>query len=155
MLDFEATCLNGVQIEPQEIIEFPVLMVDSENFTVVDQFHQYVKGRRLHCFIGLPKFPLHLQLMSQSLIIWSQPTDEQLYSASRSVQSAGILHRAHWDHPGHGGRPADLARDPGDVCLLVQPQRSHPGQLHLRHLRPLGPQDDAAPSVSILGSAHS
>ena len=60
MLDFEATCLNGVQIEPQEIIEFPVLMVDSENFSVVDQFHQYVKGRGLHCFIGLSKFPLHL-----------------------------------------------------------------------------------------------
>ena len=43
VLDFEANCLRGEQIDPQEIIEFPCLMVDSENFTVVSKFHHYVK----------------------------------------------------------------------------------------------------------------
>ena len=43
VLDFEANCLRGEQIVPQEIIEFPCLMVDSETFTVVSKFHQYVK----------------------------------------------------------------------------------------------------------------
>ena len=43
VLDFEANCLEGVKIEPQEIIEFPCLMVSADNFQIVDQFHQYIK----------------------------------------------------------------------------------------------------------------
>ena len=48
VLDFEANCLRGEQIDPQEILEFPCLMVDSEDFNVVSTFHQYVKP------VGIP-----------------------------------------------------------------------------------------------------
>ena len=42
-LDFEAQCQQGKRIQPQEIIEFPCIMVDSQNFQIIDTFHQYVK----------------------------------------------------------------------------------------------------------------
>ena len=42
VLDFEATCQKESKMEPQEIIEFPCLLVRSSDFNVVDQFHQYV-----------------------------------------------------------------------------------------------------------------
>ena len=43
VLDFEANCLQGVKINPQEIIEFPCLLVDAETYRVVDTFHKYIK----------------------------------------------------------------------------------------------------------------
>ena len=42
-LDFEANCENGVKLDPQEIIEFPCIMVDANTFETVDTFHQYIK----------------------------------------------------------------------------------------------------------------
>ena len=42
-LDFEAQCQQGKRIQPQEIIEFPCIMVDAQNFQIVDTFHQYIK----------------------------------------------------------------------------------------------------------------
>ncbi|GMH40427.1 hypothetical protein BSKO_08331 [Bryopsis sp. KO-2023] len=43
VLDFEATCQEGKQrINPQEIIEFPVLLMEADT-TQVDLFHQYVR----------------------------------------------------------------------------------------------------------------
>ena len=45
-IDFEATCLSGNRlIDPQEIIEFPCLKVETKGFNVVDQFHSYVKPK--------------------------------------------------------------------------------------------------------------
>lgn len=43
VLDFEATCLDGVRIFPQEVIEFPVVILDIASRQVVGEFHQYVK----------------------------------------------------------------------------------------------------------------
>ena len=43
VLDFEATCLRGLQIEPQEIIEFPCLKLSPENFEIRAKFHRYVR----------------------------------------------------------------------------------------------------------------
>jgi ERI1 exoribonuclease 3 len=44
VLDFEAQCERGAQtISPQEIIEFPALLVDGRTLEVVAEFHQYVK----------------------------------------------------------------------------------------------------------------
>ena len=40
---FEATCLRNQQIKPQEIIEFPCLKIETQNFTVTSQFHSYVR----------------------------------------------------------------------------------------------------------------
>lgn len=42
-LDFEATCDSPAHFEPQEIIEFPAILVNSDSFEVLDSFHQYVR----------------------------------------------------------------------------------------------------------------
>ncbi len=43
VLDFEATCIKDMRINPQEIIEFPCLLVNSRTFEVEARFHRYVK----------------------------------------------------------------------------------------------------------------
>ncbi|XP_042855808.1 ERI1 exoribonuclease 3-like [Penaeus japonicus] len=43
VLDFEATCDQDKLIQPQEIIEFPVLKVDARTFRIESTFHEFVK----------------------------------------------------------------------------------------------------------------
>eukprot|EP00494_Astrolonche_serrata_P033168 UN33437 len=43
VLDFEATCEKNQRINPQEIIEFPVMLVDTSLNQVVATFHEYVR----------------------------------------------------------------------------------------------------------------
>jgi len=43
VLDFEANCQEGSRLDPQEIIEFPCLMVDSQSFDTISTFHEYVR----------------------------------------------------------------------------------------------------------------
>ncbi|VDL62100.1 unnamed protein product [Hymenolepis diminuta] len=43
MLDFEATCTEVGTIHPQEIIEFPVLLLRGHGLPEIDRFHRYVK----------------------------------------------------------------------------------------------------------------
>ncbi|VDK72764.1 unnamed protein product [Litomosoides sigmodontis] len=44
LLDFEATCEEGIKIMPhQEIIEFPVIQLSAKNFEEVRRFHRYVR----------------------------------------------------------------------------------------------------------------
>jgi len=48
LLDFEATCDKSIKLKPQEIIEFPCLLVRAKDLKVEDQFHQYIRP------IGVP-----------------------------------------------------------------------------------------------------
>ena len=43
VLDFEATCDEENAPSPQEIIEFPSVLVDAESLQIVDEFREYVK----------------------------------------------------------------------------------------------------------------
>jgi len=43
VLDFEATCEEGIKIKPQEIIEFPTVLVDARTLKVVSEFQTYVR----------------------------------------------------------------------------------------------------------------
>ena len=43
VLDFEAQCDRDGPLQPQEIIEFPALLVDATTFCTVSEFHQYVR----------------------------------------------------------------------------------------------------------------
>jgi len=45
VLDFESTCQIGPRINPQEIIEFPCLLVSGADFQIKDTFHRYVKPK--------------------------------------------------------------------------------------------------------------
>lgn len=43
VIDFEATCLDNKQMHPQEIIEFPAVMLSAATLEVVSEFHSYVR----------------------------------------------------------------------------------------------------------------
>jgi len=43
VLDFEATCLKDARIHPQEIIEFPCIMLETKTSSIKSIFHQYVR----------------------------------------------------------------------------------------------------------------
>lgn len=43
VIDFEATCEANTQDYPHEIIEFPIILVDVHELTVVDEFHSFCK----------------------------------------------------------------------------------------------------------------
>ena len=43
VLDFEATCDRGKAPDPQEIIEFPSILLSSETFEVLDEFRSFVR----------------------------------------------------------------------------------------------------------------
>uniref|UniRef100_A0A0R3TKN8 Exonuclease domain-containing protein n=1 Tax=Rodentolepis nana TaxID=102285 RepID=A0A0R3TKN8_RODNA len=43
VLDFEATCNEISKIQPQEIIEFPVLLLRGQGLPEIDRFHRFVK----------------------------------------------------------------------------------------------------------------
>eukprot|EP00730_Choanoeca_flexa_P012265 TRINITY_DN3816_c0_g1_i1.p1 TRINITY_DN3816_c0_g1~~TRINITY_DN3816_c0_g1_i1.p1 ORF type:complete len:198 (+),score=26.16 TRINITY_DN3816_c0_g1_i1:58-651(+) len=43
ILDFEATCEKDTRLNPQEIIEFPSVLIDVRQGTIVDEFHTYVR----------------------------------------------------------------------------------------------------------------
>ena len=42
VLDFEAQCEKDKQLQPQEVIEFPALLVNAKTIEITDVFHQYV-----------------------------------------------------------------------------------------------------------------
>ena len=43
IIDFEATCLKDMKIDPQEIIEFPCVVWDVKGRNIVSTFHAYVR----------------------------------------------------------------------------------------------------------------
>ena len=43
ILDFEATCDDKNAPQPQEVIEFPSVLLDAKNLVVIDSFREYVK----------------------------------------------------------------------------------------------------------------
>ena len=43
VLDFEATCERDIRISPQEIIEWPSVLIDVKQQRVVAEFHTYVR----------------------------------------------------------------------------------------------------------------
>ena len=43
VLDFEATCDNNLQPQPQEIIEFPSVLVELQSLSTIDEFSSFVR----------------------------------------------------------------------------------------------------------------
>lgn len=43
VLDFEANAIEDGKLDPQEIIEFPVVAVDIKEQKIVDIFHRYIR----------------------------------------------------------------------------------------------------------------
>ena len=52
VLDFESTCQEGVRIDPQEIIEFPCLLVGADDLCLVDQVPSFtLLPFQVFCFL--------------------------------------------------------------------------------------------------------
>ena len=43
VLDFEATCIRDGRINPQEVIEFPLVLLDTRTGQTVGEFHRYCR----------------------------------------------------------------------------------------------------------------
>ena len=132
-LDFEAQCQQGKRIQPQEIIEFPCIMVDAQNFQIVDTFHQYIK-----VIYNLDKYSMN-----------------HSFSAYLLPKTHSFLHGADRDHPRHGGRLRHLGAHYGELHHVVQQPRPQHGELDLCHVRQLGSGLVSAWSVRLLTSGHS
>jgi ERI1 exoribonuclease 3 len=95
ILDFEATCDKDVQLSPQEIIEFPVLKINSRTFETKATFHHYVQPdvhKQLSVFCTELTGIIQEQIddqpnLQQTLQMFDQWMDEQglLSPDSRSI----------------------------------------------------------------------
>uniref|UniRef100_A0A7S3D2N4 Exonuclease domain-containing protein n=1 Tax=Palpitomonas bilix TaxID=652834 RepID=A0A7S3D2N4_9EUKA len=83
VVDFEAQCNDGQRIQPQEIIEFPLLALNTRTLEVDFEFHHYVRpvahpvltqfcteltGIEQHTVEGADTFPVVLEKCTQLLI---------------------------------------------------------------------------------------
>lgn len=88
VLDFEATCLNGKRIHPQEIIEFPVLKVSGITFEVESIFHQYVEPQ-VHK--ELSPFCTELTGIIQEMVNGQPNINETLERFDNWMKNEGLL----------------------------------------------------------------
>ena len=75
VLDFEATCEEGARIRPQEIIEFPTVLLDGATLEAIAEFQQYV--RPAHRPV-LSKFCTGLTGIQQATVDAARPFSEVL-----------------------------------------------------------------------------
>ena len=90
VLDFEATCDDVHPPNPQEIIEFPSVLLDANTFEVVDEFESFV--RPVHT--KLTKFCTELTSITQAQVDAAPPFPEvfaahQDWLASHDLPTAG------------------------------------------------------------------
>jgi ERI1 exoribonuclease 3 len=91
VLDFEATCQEGRRIQPQEIIEFPCVLLDCRNLTVAGEFHHYV--RPVH-HPKLTPFCTQLTGITQEMVDDGKPianvfTELEAWLVARGLLEAG------------------------------------------------------------------
>ncbi len=75
VLDFEATCERDARITPQEIIEFPSVLIDLESLETLDEFSSYV---RPHHIPELTEFCTELTGITQADVDSAPPFREVL-----------------------------------------------------------------------------
>jgi len=90
VLDFEATCDKEGQIFPQEIIEFPVLKIDTKHFEIESHFHRYVRPE-IHP--ELSSFCSNLTGIIQDMVDDEAPLKDVLYDFHQWLESEGLLNR--------------------------------------------------------------
>jgi len=87
ILDFEATCDNGPQLSPQEIIEFPSVAVSLDSLEVVDEFESFV--RPVHHPV-LTDFCKNLTSINQADVDRADPFVEVLQEHETWLQQNGL-----------------------------------------------------------------
>jgi inhibitor of KinA sporulation pathway (predicted exonuclease) len=87
VLDFEATCERGARITPQEIIEYPSVLVDLSSLEVVDTFESFV---RPHHHPELTEFCTELTSIVQSDVDDAPPFREVLEAHHAWLDGHGL-----------------------------------------------------------------
>jgi ERI1 exoribonuclease 3 len=88
VLDFEATCDRPQQIKPMEIIEFPVIKVNANNFETEEIFHKYVKPIHNQ---NLSSFCTQLTGIVQEMVSNEPTFDVILSEFNEWLHSVGLL----------------------------------------------------------------
>jgi len=102
ILDFEAQCDKDKRLDVQEIIEFPVVIVDVENRKILDdKFHYYIKPE-VHP--KLDPFCIQLTGITQGKVDKGIPLKDALDKLDTFLREKGILNESfcfvtcgHWD----------------------------------------------------------
>lgn len=90
MIDFEANCEKDIQLVPQEIIEFPVIMIkiygENKRPQEIGRFHSYVKPR-IH---KLTEFCIKLTGITQDKVDSAKDIVEVINDFNSWLQSFGL-----------------------------------------------------------------
>ncbi|CAG2181703.1 unnamed protein product, partial [Oppiella nova] len=95
VLDFEATCDRPVQVDPMEIIEFPVLKVNANTFQTEEVFHRYVRPKH---HPNLTPFCTQLTGIIDEMVANEQTFDVVLNDFNHWLHSVGLICDDHWRH---------------------------------------------------------
>ena len=89
VLDFEAQCLEGKKLECQEIVEFPVVVIDVAKKEIVKdfQFHYYVKPTVVP---EVTQFCTELTGITQSMVDKGKEIQEVLKLFDKHLKDTGI-----------------------------------------------------------------
>ena len=89
VLDVEATCERGSRPYEHEIIELPVVLVDLETLTLVDEFHSYVRPT---VNTTLTDFCMKLTGITQSQVDNAPTLDPVLVQLDEWLNELGLVH---------------------------------------------------------------
>ena len=90
VLDFEATCEDKKKMKPQEIIEFPVIKVNSKTMEAESIFHSYVRPTAIPI---LTKFCTDLTGITQEMVDGQPTLEEVLKEFDKWMLCNGLLER--------------------------------------------------------------
>eukprot|EP00128_Syssomonas_multiformis_P016288 Colp12_sorted_trinity150504_noHs@32274 len=88
ILDFEATCEKDVRISPQEIIEWPTLLMNTKTYEIESTFHFYVRpvaNRKLSSFCT------ELTGITQEIVDGGHTLTDVLASHNQWLRTHGLI----------------------------------------------------------------
>jgi inhibitor of KinA sporulation pathway (predicted exonuclease) len=98
ILDFEATCKANDLISPQEIIEFPCVLMNAKTLLVEDEFHSFVKPNFNPI---LTNFCTSLTGIQQSQINTAEPFPEVLKNFQLWMKNHNLLPQDNFRYEKH------------------------------------------------------
>ncbi|OQS02146.1 hypothetical protein THRCLA_21497 [Thraustotheca clavata] len=98
-MDFEATCSETLPRHEMETIEFPIVVIDSQTKSIIDEFHSYVK-QVLNCGT-LGTFCIQLTGITQEVVNNALPF-QHVYTAAQNfaapyLKNGIYITCANWD----------------------------------------------------------
>ena len=95
VLDFECTCEENTWSYLHEVIEFPVVLVDTSSKQIVDSFHRYVRPTEN---ATLTAFCKGLTGIDQALVDDAEPIDTVLHELDEWLRSKDLVDGAGATH---------------------------------------------------------